>query len=100
LWNSEDSKSLPKIDFKRVQANISVWQNKLRRKIKLDILLNVLLLIILVPACFVLPELVYFMPIVIAGSILGYWKLWKIYKQETGIENAKNSKEFLNKKTY
>lgn len=100
LWNSEDSKSLPNIDFEQIQKSLNTWHSNLRKKIKLDIVINALFLIILIPVCYILPELIYFIPIVIVGSFLGYWKLWQIYKQETGIENAENSKEFLHKKTY
>lgn len=99
LWNSEDSKSLPKIDFEQVQENISVWQNKLRRKIKFDISINAILLIALIPVCFILPKLTYFMPLIILMSLWSFRKLWHIYQQEMQINNYENTRMFLETKT-
>ena len=98
LWKSGDAKDSPTINFEQIQKNRNIWRKKLRRKIKLDILASAVFYIALVPICFVLPKLIYFLPVIALMSVLGYRELWRIYKQETKTEEHKSIKEFLQKK--
>lgn len=98
LWKSEESKSLPIINFEKVQKNIASWQNKLHQKIKFDVIISGAFYLILIPLCFVLPKLAYFMPIILLIALWGYWKMWGIYQLETKTDDYKTIKEFLTKK--
>lgn len=99
LWNSEKPNNLPKINFEQVQENISIWQSKLRRKIKFDVIASFAIVLTLIPLSFRVPNLVYFIPIVLLMMGWGYLQMWKIYKLENQSYDYKSTKEFLEKKS-
>ncbi len=98
IWKSVESEDLPKINFEEVQKNIVGWHGKLRRKIKIDVWSSIGFFVVFIGLCFIVPDAVYFIPIIALMSGWGYWELWKIYKQENETEDYKTTKEFLEKK--
>lgn len=99
IWKTTDSQDLPEIDFEAVKKNIAGWHDKLRRKIKIDILINVLFYIAVIPAFIAYPKILYFAPLIIIIWIWYLWELLRIYKHETASADGENTKEFLKKKT-
>jgi hypothetical protein len=99
IWKREKAENVLAVDFERVQKDLFVWQGKLRRKIKLDILANVLVYIFLIPVFIILPKLLYLSPFLILVWIWYLWETLRIYKQETNFGKFGNTRDYLaNKK--
>ncbi len=101
LWKSDEPIDLRNVNFEKIQENVTAWQGKLRRKIKLDIFINILGYVLLIPVFYILPKLLYLSPIFAVIWIWYLWELWRIYKLETksfGFEDTRLHLE--EKKTY
>lgn len=99
IWKSDEIKDFPNIKFEQFQKDIVGWHGKLRRKIKIETLVGIVIFVGLVPLAFALPEIIYYYPIIAVMVIWGFWEVWRIYRQETGADDCKNTKEFLEIKT-
>ena len=98
IWKSGEPSDLQNVDFEKIRKNIKTWQDKLRRKIKTDIFLNLLTYILLLPFFYFMPKLVYLTPVM---AIIWAWYLWellRIYKLETKSFGVENTKLHLEKK--
>lgn len=102
IWQSVDKVAKKEIDFEQLQRNISTVRGKLRRKIKWDISLNVLVYILLIPAFILMPRILYLAPFLALIWAWYLWELLRIFKYENkGFENEdtktylKDKKKFL-----
>lgn len=95
IWKTTDSQNLPEIDFEAVKQNIAGWHIKLRRRIKIDVLINVLFYITIIPAFIAFPKVLYFAPLVLIIWIWYLWELLRIYKHQTASADGENTKEFF-----
>lgn len=95
LWKADPTE--PTIDFAAFQKSLDVWHDKLRRKVKIEIVIQgAVTAISLIPAFF-LPKMIFASLFVL---ILGIWyvrELRGLYKEETP-ENQLDIKHSLNAK--
>ncbi|MGI8544769.1 MAG: hypothetical protein ACR2MD_15010 [Aridibacter sp.] len=99
LWNSEDSKTLPKIDFEQIEKNINGWNDKLHRRLNIEFFLGIVCFVAFIPISYLLPEFMYYLPIIAMFSVWYYWELWRIYKEKNESNDLRSTKEFLKYKT-
>lgn len=82
LWQADNA--APTIDFAALQKSLSAWQNKLRRKVKIDIWAqSVTAALTLIPVFFFYPRLIVFSLLII---ILGIWYVREL-RQLSNLEN-------------
>ena len=98
IWNKDKAAVAPAIDFEAVQKNMSGWEGKLRRKIKIDIITNAAAYLLLIPAVFYYPEILYLAPLMILVWVWYLWETLRIYRQETNSSDSVNTKEYLETK--
>lgn len=95
LWKTDQT--APKIDFTALQKSLDIWHDKLRRKVKIEIVIQGAgTAVSLIPAFF-LPKMIFACLFVL---ILGIWyvrELRGLYKEETA-ENQLDIKHSLNVK--
>ena len=80
LWQSEQT--APTIDFAELQKSLNIWHDKLRRKVKIDIWVQTVTVVLYFVPVFFLPKFIF---LALIGLILGIWyipELRKIYKHE------------------
>ena len=99
IWKSVDAENLPKINFEAVQKNLIGWQNKLRKKIKIDLFITIVLNLIAIPFYISIPYFIYFTPLIAFIWIWYLLQMRRLYKYETKPHDFKNTKEFFNIKT-
>ena len=101
MWQNIDNQDFSGINFEIVKKNIDGWHGKLRKKIKQDILFGILFNIAFIPMYIyiAIPEIIYFLPLIIAYLIWSSWETWRIYKHEMKSVDYKNTREFLEMKT-
>lgn len=98
IWKSVDEEDLPIINFEEIQKEFVGWQSKLQRKIKIDIFLNVLFYIVLIPVFIAFPKLIYLFPVIALVWIWYLWELLRIYRQEKLSSGLEYTKLYLEKK--
>ncbi len=98
IWKSADSQDIPKIDFEKVQKKMIGWHGKLRRKIELDSLFGILILVIYLALLIPLPHLIYPLPLILIMYPWYYWKLWTIYRSETQAQDVINTRKYFEDK--
>lgn len=98
LWKQTETSDFPIINFEQIQKSIVSWHGKLRRKIELDFLLGILMLVIYLAFTFPVPYALYFLPFIIVIYFWYYRKLWLIYKSETQAQDIVNSREYFEEK--
>ncbi len=99
LWKQTETADLPTINFEAVQKNVIGWQNKLRRKIKIDFFFTVLINVIAIPIYISIPEIIYFIPLIAFIWIWYLLQMRRLYKSQTTPDDNKDTKEFFKNKT-
>lgn len=107
IWNTDKAAgaqataAIAARDFNRVEQDIRGWQQKLRRKIKLDVLFNVLAYVLLFPLV-LLTRLVFLLPVILYTSplllLVWIWYLWeniRIYRDKTNSAEAVSTRAYL-----
>ncbi len=98
IWNKDKVAVAPVINFEALQKNMSGWEGKLRRKIKIDIITNAAAYVLLIPAAIYYPEILYLAPFMILIWVWYLWETLRIYRQETGSTESVSTIEYLKTK--
>ncbi len=98
IWKSVDTEDLPTVNFEHVQKNMIGWHGKLRRKIELDFLLGVLILVIYLGLAIPFPYALYLLPFIVVTYLWYYRKLWLIYQSETQVQDIINTRKYFEDK--
>lgn len=90
LWQADQA--APTIDFAKLQKSLSVWHDKLRRKVKIEIWLQGATVVLTFIPVFFYPKLIFFALFI---AVLGVWyipELRKLYQRENDKKgDVKNS---------
>lgn len=95
IWKRNDKETGLNFNFKEIESSLNLSRAKLRRKIKLDIFLNILIYILFAPVFYYFPKSVFLLPMLIAVFAWYLLKITKIYKFEKDFANLSNAKELL-----
>lgn len=96
IWKTD--RAAPTIDFSGLRKILSDWQDKLRRKIKIDVAMQFVSLGVVLLVVWFYPELFFFFWI---GVIMAVWYIWEIlrlYRQEKEHEDYDSVRQFLTRK--
>lgn len=98
LWQQAETENFPVINFEHIQKNMNSWQGKLRRKIELDFLLGVLILVIYLGLMIPFPHGLYLLPFIFIIYLWYYRRLWIVYRSETQAQDIVSTKEYFEDK--
>lgn len=95
IWKKEQSIPLKNVNIELIRKRALESQNKLRKRIKWDIAVNVLLYVLISPSFFYFPQVLVVVPFAIAVWIWYLWELLRIYKHDANLQEFENVKSFL-----
>lgn len=93
IWQSEET--APTIDFPQLQKTLSTWQDKLRRKIKIDIAAQILLLGVALLLVLFYPKLFFMFWFGVVVAVWYIWEILRLYRAETKEVSRSSIKQFL-----
>jgi hypothetical protein len=95
IWKKAESVSLKNVNIELLGRRALESQNKLQKKIKWDITINVLFYVFFAPVFFRYPETLFFLPFATAVWIWYLWETLRIYKLDANFQESENIKKFL-----
>lgn len=93
LWQSEET--APAIDFAELQNSLSAWKDNLRRKIKIDIAAQILLLGVALVLVLFYPKLFFMFWFGVVVAVWYIWEIFRLYRAEKEPVSRGSVKEFL-----
>lgn len=93
IWQADQS--APAIDFAELQTASSAWQDKLRRKIKIDIAAQILLLGVALVLVLFYPKLFFMFWFGVIVAVWYIWEIVRIYRAEKEEFTRGSVKQFL-----
>ena len=96
IWKTDQT--APTIDFARFEEILSAWQDKLRRKIKIDIAVEFISVGVVLLIVLFYPKLFFIFWFALILAVWYIWEILKFYQLEKRYEDYNNVKQFLNER--
>jgi hypothetical protein len=96
IWQSEQK--TPTIDFDALQNSFNDWQENLRRKIRIDIGVQIAGVATVLVLVWMYPELFFLFWVAIAIAVWYIRKILVFYRLEKDFVQGRGAKQFLNEK--
>lgn len=100
IWKKNENLSMGNIDFEEIKQKSLASQHKLRKRIKREVIANVIVYIFMLPIFYFNPKILLLIPVFIAVWIWYLWELKRIYRIEDDVNNFANLKEILQSKKH
>lgn len=98
IWKKNENLSLGNIDFEVIKQKSLESQNKLRKRIKREVIANVIVYILMLPIFYFYPKILLLTPALVAVWVWYLWELKRIYRIENKVYDFANLKESLQTK--
>jgi hypothetical protein len=98
IWQKNENLSLENFDFESIKLMAIESQQKLRKRIKKEIIVGALLYLVLIPIFYFFPKTMFLIPIFIAVWVWYLWELKRIYRVNAEFQNLENLKLILQTK--
>ena len=98
IWQKNEEVSLDKIDFEVIKQRSIASQNKLKQRLRKEVIVCVIIYLALLPIFYFNPKVLFLTPFLILIWVWYLWEINRINQIETNFQNLENLREILQTK--